>query len=86
MEEAMATLLTKHIASMTEMREPHKVLEKSGGEPVAVLKNSALVGYFVPAEAISNETHRTASRDEIQASLLSRSAITRPVLDYLKDK
>jgi antitoxin StbD len=44
----MATLLTKHIASMTEMREPHKVLEKSGGEPVAVLKNSALVGYFVP--------------------------------------
>ena len=34
----MATLLTRNIASMTEMREPHKVLEKSGGEPVAVLK------------------------------------------------
>ena len=63
-----------------------QVLEKSGGEPVAVLKNSALVGYFVPAEAISNEAHRTASMDEIKASLVSRSAITRPVLDYLKDK
>jgi antitoxin StbD len=62
------------------------VLEKSGGEPVAVLRNSALVGYFVPAEAISNETHRTASTDEIKESLLSRSAITRPVVDYLKDK
>ena len=36
---AMATLLTRNIASMTEMREPHKVLEKSGGEPVAVLRN-----------------------------------------------
>ena len=82
----MATLLTKHIASITEMREPHKVLEKSGGEPVAVLKNSALVGYFVPAEAISNETHLTASADQIKASLLSMGAITRPVLDYLKDK
>ena len=82
----MTTLLTKHIASMTEMREPHKVLEKSGGEPVAVLKNSALVGYFVPAQAISDETHRLDSVDEIQASLVSRAATTRPVLDYLKDK
>ena len=27
----MPTLLTRNIASMTEMREPHKVLEKSGG-------------------------------------------------------
>jgi len=71
---------------MTEMREPHKVLEKSGREPVAVLKNSTLVGYFVPADAISNKTNRTASMDEIKASLLSRSAVTRPVLDYLKDK
>ena len=44
----MTKLLTKHIATMTEMREPHKVLERSGGEPVAVLRNSALVGYFVP--------------------------------------
>lgn len=82
----MATLLTKHIASMTEMREPHKVLEKSGGEPVAVLKNSALVGYFVPAEAVSGEAHRSASMDEIKTSLSSRKAITQPVLDYLKDK
>ena len=80
----MATLLTRNIASMTEMREPHKVLEKSGGEPVAVLKNSALVGYFVPAEAISEEQHRTASIEEIRHSLKSRKAITQPVLDYLK--
>ena len=82
----MAILLTRHVASMTEMREPHKVLEKSGGEPVAVLKNSVLVGYFVPAEAISNEQHRTASIEEIRQSLESRKAITQPVLDYLKDK
>jgi len=82
----MATLLTKHIASMTEMREPHKVLEKSGGEPVAVLENSALVGYFVPAAAVSNESHRQASMDEIKASLVARKALTKPALDYLKDK
>ena len=39
----MNKLLTPHIVTMTEMREPHKVLEQSGGQPVAVLKNSALV-------------------------------------------
>jgi antitoxin StbD len=64
----MAILLTRHIASMTEMREPHKVLDKLGGEPVAVLENSALVGCFVPAEAISNVQHRTASIEGITQS------------------
>lgn len=82
----MTTLLTRNIATMTEMREPHKVLENSGGEPVAILRNSALVGYFVPAEAISNEQHRMASLDEVMQSLESRKAFTQPVLDYLKDK
>jgi antitoxin StbD len=53
---------------------------------VAVLKNSALVGYFVPAEAISNVQHRTASIEEIRHSLKSRKAITQPVLDYLQGK
>lgn len=82
----MATLLTRNVVSMAEVREPHKVLEKSGGETVAVLKNSALVGYFVPAEAISEEQHRTASIEEIRHSIKSHKAITQPVLDYLKDK
>ena len=53
----MTHLLTPHIATMTEMREPHKVLERANGKPVAILKNSALVGYFVPAEAIQSLVH-----------------------------
>jgi antitoxin StbD len=60
----MTKLLTPHIATMTEMREPHKVLERSGGKPVAVLKNSALVGYFVPAEAVQETESRVATRDK----------------------
>lgn len=82
----MTRLLTPHIASMTEMREPHKVIEQSNGEPVAVLKNSTLVGYFVPAQAISDESHRMASIEEIKKSMVSRRAITEPVLEYLTDK
>ena len=80
------TLLIKHIVSLAEMREPYKMLEKSGREPVAILHGSLLVGYFMPAVAISNETHRGAALEEVAGSLVSRNAITRPVLDYLMDK
>ena len=82
----MTTLLTRNIATMTEMREPHKVLKRSGGEPVAILRNSALVGYFVPADAVSNQQHRVATIDEAMESMASRRDITQPVLDYLQNK
>lgn len=83
----MTRLLTPHIASMTELREPHKVLERAGGQPVAILRNSALVGYLVPAEAVQPiEAHRYATREEVMAALELRRAVNQPVLDYLKDK
>ncbi len=83
----MTRLLTNHIATMTEMREPHKVLERSGGKPVAILKNSALVGYFVPAEAAPGlDGHRYATREELMESLARTKERAQPVLDYLRDK
>ncbi len=82
----MTRLLTAHIATMTEMREPHKVLERSGGEPVAILKNSALVGYFVPAEAVQQTESRIATREEVLEHLKDSRKRVQPVLDYLRDK
>lgn len=81
----MTRLLTNHIATMTELREPHKVLERSGGKPVAILRNSALVGYLVPEAATVSEP-RYATLDEVRAVMERRRAINQPVLDYLKDK
>lgn len=82
----MTRLLTNHICTMTELREPHKVLERSGGQPVAILRNSALVGYLVPAEAVQGMEDRVATREEVLESLKRRRAINQPVLDYLRDK
>ena len=82
----MAKLLTRHIASMTEMREPHKVLERSAGEPVAILKNSSLVGYFVPAEAVENSEVDVAGEAAVLGSLKKRNKQTSAVRDYLQDK
>lgn len=82
----MTRLLTPHIATMTEMREPHKVLERANGQTVAILKNSALVGYFVPVEAVDKREHRAATLEEVMESLERTRAASQPVLDYLKDK
>ena len=82
----MTRLLTQHIATITELREPHKVLERAGGKPVAILKNSQVVGYLVPQEAVEAVDSRVATMDEVLESLARRRDVNQPVLDYLKDK
>lgn len=82
----MTRLLTPHIATMTELREPHKVLERAGGKPVAILKNSAVVAYLVPEEAVDKSEHRVATREEVMAYIEASRERVQPVLDYLKDK
>lgn len=83
----MTRLLTNHICTMTELREPHKVLERSGGKPVAILRNSALVGYLVPAEAARDIAEGAQlTMDDVRAYLERSRPRVQPVLDYLKDK
>lgn len=82
----MTRLLTNHICTMTELREPHKVLERSGGKPVAILRNSQLVGYLVPEEATDKGQHQALSRERVQELLDRTRAKAQPVLDYLRDK
>lgn len=82
----MRHLLTNRICTMTELREPQKVLDRAGGKPVAILKNSQLVGYIVPAEAVGVEEHRPLTREELLDILARTRTKAQPVLDYLKDK
>lgn len=82
----MTRIFANQIATMTEMREPQKVLDRAGGKPVAVMKNSRCVGYFVPVEAALDEEPRYATMDEVMESLERTRAQAQPVLDYLRDK
>ena len=82
----MTRLATPNICTMTELREPQKVFDRANGQPVAILKNSALVGYLVPAEAVDQDDHRVATLEEVMESLNRRREINQPVLDYLRDK
>jgi antitoxin StbD len=82
----MTRLLTPHIATITELREPHKVIERANGKPVAILKNSAVIAYLVPTEAVDQGEHRYATMEEVLAYLEASRERVQPVLDYLKDK
>ena len=83
----MTRLATRNICTMTELREPQKVFDRANGEPVAILKNSQLVGYLVPAEYIENvPAFRYATIEEVQESLINSRDRVQPVLDYLRDK
>jgi antitoxin StbD len=84
---AMTTLFTKQIATITELREPQKVLDRAGGKPVAILKNSQPVAYLVPIEAATGmEGHRYATAEEVMAYIERSRERVQPVLDYLRDK
>ncbi|MFM2355451.1 MAG: hypothetical protein RLZZ528_1187 [Pseudomonadota bacterium] len=83
----MTTLLTNQIATMTELREPQKVLDRANGKPVAILKNNKPVAYLVPVEATQGiEGHRALTMDEVMAHLRESRETVQPVLDYLRDK
>ncbi len=82
----MTRLATPNICTMTELREPQKVLDRANGQPVAILKNSALVGYIVPAEAVGQVEHRVATMEEVMDVLERSKDRIQPVLDYLRDK
>lgn len=82
----MTRLHTNHICTITELREPQKVLARSGGKPVAIMKNSKCVGYLVPEEASLQEEPRYASTDEVMRYIEETRDQTQPVLDYLRDK
>lgn len=82
----MTRLATPNICTMTELREPQKVLDRANGQPVAILKNSALVGYLVPVEAVDHTEHRVATLEEVMEVLERSRDRVESVLDYLRDK
>lgn len=82
----MKRLHTNQICTMTELREPQKVLDRADGKPVAIMKNSKCVGYLVPEDAALQSEPRHATMDEVMAAVEATREQAQPVLEYLKDK
>ena len=82
----MQNLLTNKTASLTELRNPKKVIDQAGGKPVAILNREKVEGYFVPASAVDKISFEIAEPGEAIAAYKKRENKLQPTLDYLKDK
>jgi antitoxin StbD len=82
----MEILLTSLTASLTELREPNKVIAKAGNQPVAILNRNEAIGYFVPKSAVADIDLVEASNHQIADFLDKKMPKIAHVLDYLKDK
>jgi antitoxin StbD len=78
--------MTNKTASLTELRNPKKVINQAGGKPVAIFNRDQLEGYFVPASAVEKLNFEAANAGEAIAAFKKRKARLQPVLAYLKDK
>ncbi len=82
----MQNLLTNKTASLTELRNPKKVIKQAGGKPVAILNRDRLEGYFVPASAVEKLSFAAAEPGEAAAEFKNRKKKLAATLEYLKDK
>ena len=82
----MENLLTSLTASLTELREPNKVIARAGNQPVAILNRNEAIGYFVPKSAVVDVHLEPASKDQVTAFIKTKLTKIDHVIDYLKDK
>ena len=82
----METLLTTKSASLTELREAGKVLDRAGTTPVAIMNRNAVVAYLVPVAAVNVMSNTKSSDADVKAILARRRQSIAPVLKYLEDK
>ena len=85
-EYDMQTLLSRKSISMTELREPAKVIAQAGNTPVAILNRSQVVGYFVPVSAISPTSLVAVDSGALRTVLARRRPAISATLKYLEDK
>ncbi len=82
----MENLLTSLTASLTELREPNKVIARAGNQPVAILNRNEAIGYFVPKSAVVDVQLELASKDEVTTFIKTKLVKIDHIIDYLKDK
>ena len=82
----MQKLLTTKTVSLTDLRNPMKVIKEAGPNPVAILNRNTVVGYFVPEEATAINSYTYLSEEAFDRLLTEHWKTLEPVLAYLKDK
>ena len=82
---ALQKIKATKTASLTDLRDPMKVIEAAGDDPVAIMNRNKVIGYFVP-ESRTNIFHSYVTKDEFEKLLPEVLKEEKEVLEYLKDK
>lgn len=82
----METILAHKTASLTEFRDPAKVMREAGGETVAIMNRSNIIGYFVPQERVGKQAFKYVDSAEAEEMVDLLCKKHKKILDYLKDK
>ena len=82
----MQKILATKTASLTDLRDPMKVIESLGDDRIAILNRDKIVAYLVPPAHISNPTFEYVGRDEMKSIVAELKDTHGHVLEYLKDK
>jgi antitoxin StbD len=72
-------------ASLTDLRDPMKVIEAAGDSTVAIMNRNKIVGYFVPESQTKAES-AYLDRETFEKLLPEVLNEEKEVLEYLKDK
>ncbi len=82
----MQKILATKTASLTDLRDPMKVIESLGNDRIAILNREKVVAYLVPPSHIKNPTFEYVDPDEVTRIVNELKESHGHVLEYLKDK
>ena len=82
----METILAHKTASLTEFRDPAKVIREAGGQTIAIMNRSNIVGYFVPKERVGKKIFKYADSKHVAKTVAMLREKHKDILEYLKDK
>ncbi len=82
----MERILTTRTVVPSELQKPAQVIEAAGGNPVAVVEDNVVVGYFVPAVAVEKVSFKPATTDAVRAALDATRERDAKIIEGLKDK
>lgn len=82
----MQKILATKTASLTDLRDPMKVIEAAGNDRVAILNRDKVVAYLVPASHVEDPQIEYIAPEEVTVIVKELKQTHGHVLEYLKDK
>lgn len=82
----MQKILATKTASLTDLRDPMKVIESLGNDRIAILNRDKVIAYIVPPSHIKDPSFEYVPSEDVVKIVTDIKQSHGHILDYLKDK